>query len=125
MPYDLLMDEGTGILRARFYGSVTVGEAWSGVAAIRKHVESAPVDGILLDVRDSAYTPSPDEARNFAIEFVSFLGRRRLAFVTRWHVHYAIARSVAQQAVSRGVEARVFQEHDQEAVDWLQSEAGP
>jgi hypothetical protein len=124
MPYDLLMDEATGILRARFYGSGNVGEAWRGVAEIRKHVESAPVDGVLVDVRDSAYTPSPDEARNFAIEFVSFLGRRRLAFVTRWEVHSEIARSVAKQVVSRGVDAKVFHEHDdQEAVAWLQSDA--
>lgn len=125
MPYDLLMDENTGILRARFHGSGNVAETLNGVTAIRHRVESAPVDGILLDVRDSAYTPSTDEARNFAIEFASFLGRRRLAFLTRWQIHYVIAHSVAKQAASRGVEARVFREHDQEAIDWLQGVVKP
>jgi hypothetical protein len=124
MPYDLVVDEDTGILQARFFGPGNVSEAWKGVAAIRTRVANAPVDGILVDVRDSTYTPSADEARNFAIEFVSFLGRRRLAFVTRLPVHYVVAGSVAQQAVSRGVDARVFHEHVVEAVAWLQSADG-
>jgi hypothetical protein len=121
MPYDLSLDELTGILRARFYGSVDAAEAWRGVAAVRRHLEDALVAGILLDVRESSYAPSVDEVRNFAIEFVSFLGRSRLAFVTRSEAQDARARSLADQAASRGIDVRVFQQNEQEALSWLQS----
>jgi hypothetical protein len=108
------------LVRAKLYGESDVDEVRATVAEIKSRVGSSPVEGVLIDVRDVHYAPTPDEAQNLGADFFSFLGRRRLAIVTRSLVHYKMARTISLQAVPRGMQVGVFQdEHD--ALDWLHS----
>lgn len=118
MPFSVALDEVNGVVLARFFGPSDNYEAWRGIGEIRSLVDDRPVDGVLIDLRDLDYMPGADEIRNFAIEFVSFLGRRRLAFVTRLQVHTDLARVIARQAASRGLDVEVFS-NQHEASEWL------
>jgi uncharacterized protein (UPF0303 family) len=108
------------VVVGHFRGHFTAADAWQGLQAIRTAVAAHPVEGVLIDVRASDYTPTVEEVTGFAAEFVSFLGRRRLAVLTSLLVHYGLGRMMVQHAQARGIDAEVFiDEH--EAIDWLHS----
>jgi len=118
MTVSVALDEDNGVVLARFHGSSDAQEALSGLAEIRSLVNDRPVDGVLIDVRDADYVPAPGEVRNLVIELVSFLGRRRLALITRAEAGTDLARMIAREAAARGLEVEVF--HDQPgASEWL------
>jgi hypothetical protein len=108
------------VVIARFRGQFDSGSAWKGLDAIKGAVGSGAVEGVLLDVRAADYTPSIDEVSAFANEYVAFLGRRRLAVITRLLIHYGLARMLVQQAQASGVDAQVFLD-ERDTRDWLHS----
>src|SRR5205823_12855794 len=94
--------------------------AWQRLETIGNEVSRRPTEGVLLDVCDSTYTPGAADVRAFAAYLVSFLGRRRLAFITRSVVQYGMARMIAADAALHGVSVEVFQD-TQQAESWLRS----
>jgi hypothetical protein len=108
------------IVVARLCGSFDTAGAWQRLEAIGKEVTCRAVEGVLLDVRQSTYTPDPADAHAFAVYLISFLGRRRLAFITRSVVQYGMARMIAADAAVHGVSVKVFQ-GKQAAEAWLRS----
>jgi len=108
----------TRIAVARFGGLVATRAAWQRLEAVAKEVGCRAVEGVLLDVRNSTFTADAAEARAFGVYLSSFLGRRRLAVVTRSVGQDDMARMIAAQAAVRRVSVKVFQE-DQEAQTWL------
>jgi hypothetical protein len=64
--------------------------------AIRVLVERERVDAVLIHVRDADYVPSSDDLRNLAIEYLSFLGRHRLAVVVQRIGLIEVARRVCE-----------------------------
>jgi hypothetical protein len=120
MPFAVEVVEEDRLVRVRLYGASNVEEARAAVAAIKARVGTYPVEGVLMDVRDLQYAGTSDEASNLGTEFASFLGRRRLAFVTRSTVHYGMARMISRRAESRGVDVDLFADEDA-ALEWLHS----
>ncbi|PYR89287.1 MAG: hypothetical protein DMF84_25145 [Acidobacteria bacterium] len=120
MPFAVEVLEEDRLIRARLYGACDADEAHAAVAAIKSRVGTYPVEGVLMDVRDVQYTPTLDEACDFGTEFGSFLGRRRLAFVTRLPAQYGMARMISVRAEPRGIDVDVFGDED-EALEWLHS----
>ncbi len=120
MAFGVELLEEDRILLARFCAPSNPDEAWQGIQAIKQQVTASPVEGVLVDVNGIEYNATAAEVRSFAAEFVSFLGRRRLAFVTRSGTHFGIAQMIALQADARGAQVEVFK-NDDAALDWLQS----
>jgi hypothetical protein len=120
MPFAVEVIEEDRLVRVRLYGAANNEEARAVVAAIKTRVGTYPVEGVLMDVRDVQYAGTSDEASNLGTEFASFLGRRRLAFVTRSSVHYGMARMISRRAESSGVDVNVFPDEDA-ALEWLHS----
>lgn len=120
VPYavDYLADQRVAV--GRFRGHFTAEDAWHGIQAIKAAVAANPVEGVLVDVRASDFAPTVEDVTGFAAEFVSFLGRRRLAVLTRLLVHYGLGRMMVQQAQARDIDAQVFLD-EHEALDWLRS----
>jgi hypothetical protein len=112
MAFLLTIDSEDGLAIATFSGECDPREAWKGIAAIRATVHSEAIDGVLIDVRDVTYTPSPDEVYKLANEFVTFLGRRRLAIVTHGRIHTEIARNMANVVARYGLDMQVFDTPD-------------
>ena len=92
--------------------------AWESLEAIGGEVSRRPVEGVLFDVCDSEYVPAEADAHAFAAYLIGFLGRRRLAFVTRSVIQYGMARMIATDAGAHGVSVRVFEDEEQ-AGSWL------
>lgn len=120
MPFAVEVVEEDRLVRVRLYGASNIEEARAAVAAIKTRVGTYPVEGVLMDVRDVQYAGTSDEASNLGTEFASFLGRRRLAFVTRSSVHHGMARMISRRAESRGVDVDMFPDEDS-ALEWLHS----
>ncbi len=119
-PYAVDYAADQRVVVARFRGQFTADEAWQGLQVIKTAVAANPVEGVLIDVRASDFTPTVEDVTGFAAEFVSFLGRRRLAVLTRLLVHYGLGRMMVQHAQARDIDAQVFiDEH--EALEWLHS----
>jgi hypothetical protein len=121
MPFVIEVLEEDRLILARLSGPCTVDETHAVVAAIKSRIGTYPVEGVLLDLREVDYSSDLDEAFDFAAdEFVSFLGRRRLAFVTTSPVHYGMARMICRRAEAEGVEIDVFADENA-ALAWLHS----
>ncbi len=121
MPFAVEVLEEDRLVLARLAGPFTVSEAHAALAAIKNRITAYPVEGVLLDLRGVEYTSTLDEAVDFLAEdFVSFLGRRRLAFVTVSPAHYGMARMISRRLESRGVEADVYAD-EHAALEWLHS----
>ena len=103
---------------ARFSGTFETAAAWQAIATIKAAVAAHPIEGVLGDVRASDYTPTVEEVTGFCAEFVGFLGRRRLAVLTRLIVQYGLARVLVQQAQARDIDAQAFVD-EREAHEWL------
>ena len=103
---------------ARFSGEFDTAAAWQAIGTIKAAVAAHPIEGVLMDVRASEYTPTVEEVNGFCAEFVGFLGRRRLAVLTRLIVQYGLARVMVQQAQAREIDAEVFVD-EHEAHEWL------
>jgi hypothetical protein len=92
--------------------------AWESLEAIGGEVSRRPVEGVLFDVCNSEYVPAEADAHAFAAYLIAFLGRRRLAFLTRSVIQYGMARMIAADARAHGISVRVFQDEEQ-AGSWL------
>jgi hypothetical protein len=115
---DYLFD--SRILVARFCGWFDTTCAWQRLEAISTELKCRVVEGVLLDIRDSTYTSGEGDARAFAAYFSSFLGRRRLAFISRSVAQCRMGALIADEAAMHGVSAKVFQDK-QRAEIWLGS----
>lgn len=120
MAFGVELLEEARILLARFCAPSNSDEAWQAVQAIKRQVTTSPVEGVLVDVNGIEYKATAAEVRSFATEFASFLGRRRLAFVSSSGTHFGMAQMIALQADARGAQVEVFKD-DGAALDWLQS----
>lgn len=119
MPFAVEVLEEDRLIRARWYGEPNTGEARAAIAAIKNEVRAHPVEGVLLDCRD-VRTLTPDEASDVGTEFGNFMGRRRLAIVTRSPAQHPLARMIALRAEPRGVGIDVFGD-ERDAIEWLHS----
>jgi hypothetical protein len=91
---------------------------WTSFEAIGEDMSCRPVEGVLFDLRESDYVPDASDAHAFAAYMISFLGRRRLAFVTQSAIQYGMARMIAADARAHRVDVRVFQD-EHRAATWL------
>jgi hypothetical protein len=120
MPFAVELLEEDRLICARLYGASDPDEARAAVAVIKSEVRAHPVEGVLLDFRDVRYTLTPDEASDVGTEFATFLGRRRLAFVTSSPAQDRWLRLIALRAEPQGVDIDVF-EDEEAAIEWLHS----
>lgn len=108
------------IVVARFCGSLDTDAVWQRLEGICNEVGRHAVEGVLVDVCDGTFTACPADIHAFAAYLISFLGRRRLAFITRSVIQYGMARMIAADAAAHGASVKVFRDHLQADV-WLQS----
>jgi hypothetical protein len=106
------------LLVTRLCRGVDTGGVWESFEVIGKEVRCRPVEGVLFDVRESEYVPSTADAHAFAAYAISFLGRRRLAFVTGSAIQYRMARLIAEDACAHRANVSVFQD-EHRAATWL------
>jgi hypothetical protein len=104
------------LLVTRLCRGIDTGGVWESFDVIRKESTRRPV--ALFDVRESEYVPSTADAHAFAAYVISFLGRRRLAFVTRSAIQYRMARMIVADTRAHRVNVSVFQD-EHGAATWL------
>ena len=108
------------LVRAKWYGASDSDDARAAVAVIRSEIGAHPVEGVLIDLRGARYALTPDEAADVGMEFASFLGRRRLAFLTTSPADERVVRLIARRAAPEGIEVDVFRD-EHSAMEWLHS----
>jgi hypothetical protein len=120
VPFAVEVLEEDRLVCARWYGGSDRAETRAAVAMIKQEVRAHPVEGVLLDFRQASAMLTLDEATDVGAEFATFMGRRRLAFVTTSPAHNRLLSHIARQTEPHGVDIDVF-EDEAAAMKWLHS----
>ena len=120
MPFAVEVLEEDRLVCARWYDTSDPDETRAALARIKREVRAHPVEGVLLDFRQAPSLLTPDEASDVGAEFASFLGRRRLAFVTTSPAHEHLLRLIARRSEPQGVDIDIFDD-ETAAIEWLHS----
>ena len=115
------IDRSKGIVLAIMAGECTLDVR---KAIWTEYSQDPDVDGlnILIDMRDCAYTLSPDEVREERRHMAQFskLDGRKIAIIVGRDLQYGMNRLAASVLEGPDVEARPFRDYD-EALDWVLS----
>lgn len=117
MAFDLSIDPDRRLATVTHYGHSDKPECLTVLDQLAADRRITPDFGILIDLRQIAYTPTFDELRQLTHHLSAKL-RNRVAFLAATPLQYGIARQSGTMSQMRGAQVETFYQLE-EAVAWL------